>query len=79
VIEYVCATRIQQAQKLLISTNKTIEEIAFIVGFKDRSYFCLTFKKKVGIPPSAYRRAYKNADPEQKKLLLKIDLPQVKF
>ena len=79
VIEYVCATRIQQAQKLLISTNKTIEEIAFDVGFKDRSYFCLTFKKKVGIPPSTYRRTYKNADPEKKKLLLKIDLPQVKF
>jgi YesN/AraC family two-component response regulator len=73
VIEYVCAARIQQAQKLLIATNKTIEEVAFEVGFKDRSYFCLTFKKKVGIPPATYRRTYKKADPEKKKLLLKID------
>ena len=79
VIEYVCSVRIQQAQKLLIDTNKSIAEIAFAVGFKDRSYFCLTFKKKVGISPSVYRNTYKNADEENRKLLLRGDLPQVKF
>ncbi|MBQ7912465.1 MAG: helix-turn-helix transcriptional regulator [Clostridia bacterium] len=56
-----------------------MEEIAFTVGFKERSYFCLTFKKGVGIPPSTYRRIYKNSDDKNKKLLLRGDSPQVKF
>ncbi|MBQ8658234.1 MAG: helix-turn-helix domain-containing protein [Clostridia bacterium] len=79
IMEYICSLRIQQAEKLLANTNKTIEEIAFAVGFKDRSYFCLTFKKRVGIPPSTYRRTYKNSDDKNKKLLLRGDLPQVNF
>lgn len=59
VMEYIIYLRIQKAQEMLKTTNKTIDTIAYSLGFKDRSYFCFTFKKRVGIAPSHYRKMHK--------------------
>lgn len=53
--EYITRCRIQEAKKLLLSSNMTIKNIASSVGFRDTSYFCATFKKYETISPSQFR------------------------
>lgn len=54
-MEYVARTRIRHACDLLVSTDKSIEEISFDVGFNNVNYFCKTFKKNTAMTPSHYR------------------------
>lgn len=54
--EYLTEARIRNAQKLLRSTNDSIEEIALQVGYPDYYYFSKVYKKATGISPAAYRR-----------------------
>jgi AraC family transcriptional regulator, transcriptional activator of pobA len=44
-----------EAKNLLISTDKTISEIGFELGFNEKSYFTTVFKKKSGQTPSEFR------------------------
>lgn len=53
--EYITRCRIQQAKKLLLSSNMTIKDICTSVGYKDTSYFCATFKKYETLSPSQFR------------------------
>lgn len=73
--EYVTYLRIKKAQELLKETDRTVDDIAYSIGFNDRSYFCYVFKKRVGIPPSKYRNIYKN----DKTQLTQPSLPERKF
>ncbi|MGJ9460347.1 helix-turn-helix domain-containing protein [Oceanobacillus sp. CF4.6] len=47
--------RINKAKYLLKSETISIEEIAWIVGYDDSSYFTRVFKKETGYTPSYYR------------------------
>ncbi|RKQ32284.1 AraC family transcriptional regulator [Oceanobacillus halophilus] len=47
--------RINQAKYLLRSENLPIEEIAWLVGYDDSSYFTRVFKKETGSTPTQYR------------------------
>ncbi|RLL47739.1 AraC family transcriptional regulator [Oceanobacillus piezotolerans] len=47
--------RINHAKHLLKTETLTIEEIAWIVGYEDASYFSRVFKKEIGITPTQYR------------------------
>ena len=49
--------RIHQAKKLLLETDKTIQEIGAKVGYPDQFHFSKTFRKIVGINPSGYRNS----------------------
>lgn len=49
------SVRIENAKKLLLSTDKNITEIGFDCGFGDSSYFIKMFKKTVGVTPKQYR------------------------
>lgn len=55
VIEYLNQVRIQNAQRLLLETTDSIQEISIKVGFTDANYFCRVFRKITSCPPSAYR------------------------
>lgn len=57
-IEYITKKRIQHAKHLLLSTNKSINEISNTVGYDDISYFGVMFKKCEGVSPSEYRKKY---------------------
>jgi AraC-like DNA-binding protein len=54
-IEYLTLCRIEEAERLLKTTNKTLETIAGTVGFTDRSHMYKAFMKNRGCGPSAYR------------------------
>ena len=53
---YVEEIRIKKAIELLISTDKTLTEIAYECGFSSQSYFSYAFKKRAGIPPREYAK-----------------------
>ncbi len=53
-VEWVNNLRITKARELINTTDKTIKEICFIVGYNDPNYFSRIFKKYVGISPTDY-------------------------
>lgn len=52
--EYIEKRRIKKAVNLLLSTNKTLTQIAYECGFSSQSYFSYAFKRRMGISPRAY-------------------------
>ena len=54
--EYTTKKRMELAEKLLISTDKPLREIASMTGFADVEYFSRTFKKYHSISPASWRR-----------------------
>lgn len=58
-IQFVLRTRIQHAQRLLMTTKHSIAAIAREVGFNDVSYFVRVFRQKIGFTPQEYREQLK--------------------
>ena len=54
--EYITKKRMELAEKVLLSTDKPLREIATLTGFADVEYFSRTFKKHHGISPASWRR-----------------------
>ncbi|CAJ1314912.1 AraC family transcriptional regulator [Paenibacillus sp. PK4536] len=55
---YLLESRILHAKKLLLSTNKTIQDIAVESGFSQSSYFIHCFKKVVDLTPEQFRLSW---------------------
>ena len=53
--QYHLKLRIMRAKELLISTDKSIKEISYELGFQSIFYFSNMFKKKEGTTPSSFR------------------------
>lgn len=53
--EYIRCIRLKQAEKLLKTTNKTVQEIMFSCGFNNKAYFYREFAKKYHLTPKEYR------------------------
>lgn len=53
--EYISVVRIKNAERLILSTNLPITEIATRCGFNDSNYFSSVFKKLKGISPLKFR------------------------
>lgn len=58
-IDFLIRQRIQQACKLLDTTEKSIAKIAAEVGYEDAYYFTRCFRRIVGYPPRTYRQMTK--------------------
>lgn len=56
--------RLEQAKRLLITTNLSIQSIVDLIGFKEKSYFHKCFKKYYNTTPSKYRKEH---SPDNKK------------
>lgn len=54
-VDLVKEIRLGKAEQLVLTTDKSVAEIAYAVGFKDSSYFGKCFKKKFGMTPLEYR------------------------
>ena len=55
-IKYLIDLRIREASRLLRSTDKSVTDIAFDVGFADSNYFSRQFRSALGISPREYRK-----------------------
>ena len=51
--------RIQEARRLLESSDLSCTDIAYETGFGDQSYFIKHFRKWMGTTPAKYRKAHK--------------------
>jgi len=59
-MEYILSRRIQEAQRLLSTTDVSVGRIATETGFYDQSHFTKRFRHTVGITPLQYRKTYRN-------------------
>lgn len=48
--------RLEHSMKRILTTDESINEIAFISGFENTSHFVKAFKKEFGDTPNSYRR-----------------------
>ena len=55
-IEHINQMLIEEAQKLLRTTNMAIKEVGYYLGFSSPSYFNRLFKKISGSSPATYRK-----------------------
>ena len=58
VMEYLFACRLLAAKRLLANTEISVGEIVEACGFCDDSNFSRSFRQKVGVTPSEFRRRY---------------------
>jgi LacI family transcriptional regulator len=56
VLQELCRTRIQQAQKLLASTDLPMPAVARLSGFSSAHRLAIVFRRVCGTPPTSYRR-----------------------
>ncbi len=56
-LEYLARRRISEAKALLSNTALEIGEIGKMVGYPDRNYFSIVFRRLEGVSPREYRRA----------------------
>ena len=56
-VEFIRSIRLEHAARLLKTTDLTVQEIMYEVGFNNKSYFYREFGKAYGLSPKAYRNA----------------------
>ena len=56
VSEIIETRKLIEAKNLLITTDKTISEIGFELGYNEKAYFTTVFRKKTGQTPSEFRQ-----------------------
>lgn len=52
---YIMDLKLNEAKRLLVETNRTLDDIAFSLGFSNGNYFSKVFKKNISVSPSSYR------------------------
>lgn len=55
---YLTEKRVEKAKGMLSSGTLPVKEVALRCGFSDEYYFMRVFRKKTGLSPSAYRKAF---------------------
>lgn len=56
VVDHIRRRRIEQAQRMMLTSNLPLSHIALSCGFADQAHFCTVFRAVVGLSPSAWRR-----------------------
>ena len=56
-MDYVLSLRVQEAQRLLSTTQLSLGAIAAATGFYDQSHFTKRFRKVTALTPLQYRRS----------------------
>lgn len=56
---YINKVRVEHSKNHLLLTDKTISDIALESGFEDPNYFSRVFAEIIGIPPTEFRRRFR--------------------
>ncbi len=57
-MDYVHAIRIEEAKRLLETSDIIVEEVGHAVGYEDPTSFRRLFRRKAGLTPAVYRRKF---------------------
>lgn len=57
-IDYLQNLRIEEAKRLLETTDRAVDDISIAVGYEDASFFRRLFKRRTGMVPLQYRRMF---------------------
>lgn len=60
-IEYLRLIRVETAKALLVSSNTSIEEISYIIGYNSPKYFCRAFRICTGMSPREFKTVNKQS------------------
>ena len=60
---FLSSARIRMAKELLLEGSHTIQEVAEMCGYPNKSYFCKVFRKHAHVSPGAYAVAHAADDP----------------
>ena len=74
--EYLTSARISYASKLL-QNGQSVKETCYMAGFENVSYFVQLFKKRLGVTPREYARAFEKTGPAVPLSLPKPDFVDV--
>lgn len=55
-VDYITKKKIEKVQKLLLTTDLSVSQIAFELGYTNMPYFSKVFRKEVGCSPIEYRK-----------------------
>lgn len=58
IVEYITKIRIIRSMDYLKDTKKSIREIAEGVGYRTQHYYCVAFKKILGVTPTEFRKNF---------------------
>ena len=53
--EYINSLRMEEARRLLLTTDMAVSEVALMVGFDNISYFSTVFRKMCGVSPAEWK------------------------
>lgn len=53
-VEYVTRRKMEKAKELLSQSGNTVDEIAYLLGYDNKSYFMKVFKQHTGVTPGEY-------------------------
>lgn len=56
--QYSNSVKLERAKLLLVQTGKSVQEAAWLAGFRDEKYFMKLFRKTHSMTPSQYRSAF---------------------
>ena len=56
--EYVLNARLQEASRLLLTSDASVAMVAASCGFSSSSYFITKFRERIGTSPAAYRKKH---------------------
>lgn len=65
---YLTDYRIQMAERLLRTTDRSVTEIALETGFSDGAYFSKLFRQARSLSPTRYRKNLRNSDSKNSQL-----------
>ncbi|PPA68535.1 AraC family transcriptional regulator [Jeotgalibacillus proteolyticus] len=61
-MQFLAKVRLQKSMDLLITTDKTVQEIAVETGYTNANYFSKVFRKMIGMSPDRFRKDKKMVD-----------------
>ena len=59
---YIDSRRLLEAKRLLLFTVRSVESIAYELGFRDPAYFSRFFRQRAGMPPGEWRLGHSPAN-----------------
>jgi AraC-like DNA-binding protein len=59
-LDHIHIALVNEAKHILMSTDNTVSETAYQLGFENPPYFTRLFKKEVGVTPTEYREQFLN-------------------